>query len=128
MTSIKAKCKALFKGKSRRTVGIVSKLPNEEQLNRQEDPHATRTDIRSTYEAQLNRLNLHEQTPLHMAAMRGDTDVVKLFMAKGADVTVKDRFGKIPLHLAIGNGRHESVKMLLDSNCVHERLPVSNSG
>jgi ankyrin repeat protein len=45
---------------------------------------------------------------LHQAAATGDTDVVKLLLAKGADVNAKEDDGWTPLHWAARNG-HKAV-------------------
>ena len=49
------------------------------------------------------------ETPLHVAARVGCSDVVELLVAKKADVHAKDGNGETPLHLAAhyGNERWE---------------------
>jgi len=63
---------------------------------------------------ELNKLNLKNNSALHMAVQRGYFDVVKLLVESGADPDVPDKFGLTPLHLAANNhsnwkGRYSTV-------------------
>ncbi|HET6893726.1 MAG TPA: ankyrin repeat domain-containing protein [Pyrinomonadaceae bacterium] len=65
------------------------------------------------------------QTALFKAAERGHTDVVKLLLARGADVTVKDTFyGATAMTWALSNNHIGAVSALLqkDSSSVNEVL------
>jgi cytohesin len=48
-----------------------------------------------------NRRTDHQQTLLHIAADNSDLDVVKLLIARGADINAKGYHGYTPLHLAV---------------------------
>jgi len=52
------------------------------------------------------------QTPLHEAAAKGQTDLVKLLLANDADVNAEDNSSRMALHLAASNG-HKDVAELL---------------
>lgn len=45
----------------------------------------------------------HDRTPLHAASEKGQTEVVKLLAAGGADISLRDRSGKSPLDLCDGD-------------------------
>ena len=56
------------------------------------------------------------RTPLHIAAQKGQTEAVKLLVANGANINIKDdqRWGSnTPLHLAASSGQVEAVKTLV---------------
>ena len=56
-------------------------------------------------------------TALFKAAERGHTEVVKLLLARGADVTVKDTFyGATAMSWALDNDHIETVRALLDKD------------
>jgi len=56
----------------------------------------------------------YNATALSYACDRGHTDVVKVLLAHGADVNVKDSFyGATPISWAVSKGHTEIVKMLL---------------
>ncbi|KAL3087462.1 hypothetical protein niasHT_023710 [Heterodera trifolii] len=63
--------------------------------------------------------NQMEQTvaPLHFAAQKGNLELCKLLVAKGAKVNqrTKDKRGIMCLHIACGNGHLPIVKFLLES-------------
>lgn len=63
------------------------------------------------------------ETPLHVAAQTGSTDVLKLLVKNGAELDTRDRFGNRPIHLAAEAGQEESVRDLLEagSELRHER-------
>ena len=53
-------------------------------------------------------------TPMHEAANKGHTEVVKLLLRGGAEVDKKDKFGMTPLNIAARNCHKNVVKVLLD--------------
>lgn len=56
--------------------------------------------------------NPHQLTPLHVAVLTGDRQVVTLLVKKGASLTVQDVTGNTPAHLAAMRGDQEMVKTL----------------
>ena len=55
--------------------------------------------------AQANSINGKSlETPLHMAAIREDLKAFTLLVKNGANYTIKDRYGRTPLDLAVQNG------------------------
>jgi hypothetical protein len=53
-------------------------------------------------------------TPLNMAAVFGQTDVAKLLLKKGADVSIANRDGNTALHIASFFAYEELVELLLE--------------
>ncbi len=52
-------------------------------------------------------------TPLHLAAAYGHFDCVEYLLEKKGRVTVKDKFKRIPLTLAVRNGNLKIASLLL---------------
>lgn len=61
----------------------------------------------------VNKRNERGETPLHMAAIRGETKQVKELISQGADVNVKDFADWTPLHEACNLGYYEVAKLLI---------------
>ncbi|XP_078253613.1 ankyrin repeat domain-containing protein 12 isoform X2 [Rhinoraja longicauda] len=61
----------------------------------------------------VNKRNERGETPLHMAAIRGETKQVKELISQGADVNVKDFADWTPLHEACNLGYYEVAKQLI---------------
>uniref|UniRef100_UPI00398F0FC1 ankyrin repeat domain-containing protein 12 isoform X2 n=1 Tax=Pristiophorus japonicus TaxID=55135 RepID=UPI00398F0FC1 len=61
----------------------------------------------------VNKRNERGETPLHMAAIRGEAKQVKELISQGADVNVKDFAGWTPLHEACNLGYYEVAKQLI---------------
>ena len=53
------------------------------------------------------------ETPLHIAARKGEKEEAELLIAKGADVNAKDKDGKTPLHEAARLGQREVAELLI---------------
>lgn len=62
------------------------------------------------------------ETPLHLAAMKGDAAALVALVEQGADCSAKDNAGWTPLHEACNFGHVEIVKILLD-NGVSVNIP-----
>jgi ankyrin repeat protein len=57
----------------------------------------------------------HEgDTPLHAAVKRGDMDIAKLFLDRGANVNAKNKNNSTPLHMAALSGHFHVTQLLLD--------------
>ena len=54
-------------------------------------------------------------TPLHTAARNGNVEIVRILLANGSDVNVKNADGKTPLHLAVEEGYEEIVALLANA-------------
>ena len=65
--------------------------------------------------ADSNLANKGGCTPLHLAAISNNEDIVKLLINKGANPNVADMNGKTPIHFTEINGQKDVVKMLLDA-------------
>eukprot|EP00063_Salmo_salar_P023574 XP_013998409.1 PREDICTED: ankyrin repeat domain-containing protein 12 isoform X1 [Salmo salar] len=61
----------------------------------------------------VNKRNERGETPLHMAAIRGDAKQVKELISLGADVNIKDFAGWTPLHEACNLGFYDVAKVLI---------------
>ena len=55
----------------------------------------------------------HETLCLDVAVVRGNTEMVKLFLTHNADVNARDSWGQTPLHIAAINGNVDMAKLLL---------------
>lgn len=76
----------------------------------------------------LGRAAYCERTPLHIAAYDGSLVVVRLLVARRAELELRDGFGKTALHLACETvrGRLSVIELLLDSGA--EVNPLSTEG
>lgn len=50
--------------------------------------------------AEVNLQDLEGLTPLHLATTYGNTRIVKMLLLAGADRTIRNNSGKIPIELA----------------------------
>ena len=58
---------------------------------------------------------LQTAKPLHIAAYKGHTDIIRMLLAYGASVDGEDGFFRTPLHFAAANGHTSVVQLLLDT-------------
>ncbi|KAM4706169.1 ankyrin repeat domain-containing protein 12 [Rhinophrynus dorsalis] len=80
----------------------------------QATPTQKKTPASSTRQKdKVNKRNERGETPLHMAAIRGDISQVKELIRLGANVNVKDFAGWTPLHEACNMGYYEVAKVLI---------------
>ncbi|MCX6556248.1 MAG: ankyrin repeat domain-containing protein [Candidatus Aminicenantes bacterium] len=64
--------------------------------------------------ADFNLVNKEGFAPVHFAAFLGETELVKMLIAKGAPLTVNANvIGATPLDLAVSAGRREMVELLI---------------
>ena len=71
------------------------------------------------YGADINQTcHLNGQTPLFYASMKGNKKLCELLLDRGADMTIKNRWGESCLEIATRKNEYEVVKIL---NCYMER-------
>ncbi len=75
---------------------------------------------------QLNWPDFKAQTPLMLMAEEGNTELVRLLLAKGADPDKQDYRGLGALHAAIKSRVSTCVDALLDHHCRTDLLTVDN--
>ncbi|XP_048219401.1 ankyrin repeat domain-containing protein 12 isoform X2 [Perognathus longimembris pacificus] len=79
----------------------------------QTTPTQKKTPSSSRQKDKVNKRNERGETPLHMAAIRGDVKQVKELISLGANVNVKDFAGWTPLHEACNVGYYDVAKILI---------------
>uniref|UniRef100_A0A8B9LR32 Ankyrin 3a n=1 Tax=Astyanax mexicanus TaxID=7994 RepID=A0A8B9LR32_ASTMX len=62
----------------------------------------------------LSHMFINDITPLHVAAKRGNGNMVKLLLDRGAKIDAKTKDGLTPLHCGARSGHEQVVEMLLD--------------
>ena len=68
-------------------------------------------------------------SPLHIAAQKGDEDVVRRLIADGVNVDAKDYYGKTSLHVTAETGHAEVAALLIEAGADLEAItPLSNRG
>lgn len=60
----------------------------------------------------INEADADGNTPLHVAAEKGETDLITRFVLVGANTELKNYNGDTPLHVAIKTGNIEAAKIL----------------
>jgi ankyrin repeat protein len=58
--------------------------------------------------------NCLNETPLHVAAIWGDVEAIRLLVGAGADINAAGEHGHTPLQEAVGQHKIEAVKILLE--------------
>lgn len=61
----------------------------------------------------ISTRGLFGDTPLHVAAIRGDTRTIALLLDAGAEIDARGEYGHTPLNEAVGQGHVEAVRLLL---------------
>jgi|GEM_PF-5138282 len=69
----------------------------------------------------ISTTDANMQTPLHWAARKGNVKTVKLLIAKGARLDVKDKYGNTPAKIAEKYHRAEVVKLLNKNGGAHRQ-------
>lgn len=70
----------------------------------------------------IDELNQKEYTPLHLAACKGHTNIVRYLLSKKANLKLANNMGALPGHYAWISGKSEIVDML--SNHIELKLPT----
>ncbi|MCH8037725.1 MAG: ankyrin repeat domain-containing protein, partial [Proteobacteria bacterium] len=73
------------------------------------------------------RSAIDDSTPLHVAAHAGRIDIVRLLIAKGADIGARAQGGITPMHMAALGGHAGIVKLLLSLGADVNTLSSSDS-
>ncbi|KAF8195743.1 ankyrin repeat-containing domain protein [Mycena galopus ATCC 62051] len=74
----------------------------------------------------LDWSNVHGKTALHIAALKGHEELVRMLCDFEADVDLSDNKGNTPLHYASSWGHIPIVQLLVERGCQH--APKNNEG
>jgi ankyrin repeat protein len=66
--------------------------------------------------ANINAQLADKKTPLHLAALQSNTELLMLLLSHRADVTIRDEEGNTALHAAVSVGFSEGVTLLIKAN------------
>jgi ankyrin repeat protein len=61
----------------------------------------------------VNQVNVFGESPIHIAAWKGDAEDIQWLLNNGADANQRGEFGMTPLHYAYMGGNRENVDILL---------------
>jgi ankyrin repeat protein len=68
--------------------------------------------------SQIDSADTENFTPLHIAALNGNVEIVKLLLAKGANVHAKGLYDMQPIHFAATKGHKEVLKILIQNGAL----------
>ncbi len=57
-----------------------------------------------------------DNTPLHIAAEKGLSEIVRCLIEEGVDINAQNKFGETPLHLTVMLGHHDIAELLLGNH------------
>jgi ankyrin repeat protein len=60
---------------------------------------------------------MHYRTPIHHAAWSGSRSKLEFLHEQGADLSIRDHFGRVPIYYAIDCGSASCVELLLEKGC-----------
>ncbi|MHB9147942.1 MAG: ankyrin repeat domain-containing protein [Candidatus Amoebophilus sp.] len=63
--------------------------------------------------ANVNAVDYESQSPLHLAVIKGNKEIVETLVAKGANINAKNNDGATPLYKAIVSGNQAIIEVLL---------------
>ncbi|PIN26052.1 26S proteasome regulatory complex, subunit PSMD10 [Handroanthus impetiginosus] len=75
----------------------------------------------------LNSINSHGQTALHLAAINNHMEALQFLVSVGSDIDIADEEGYTPLHYAASEGHFETVEYLLNHS-VFAKHAVTKEG
>ena len=64
--------------------------------------------------AEINKMNVNEETALMRASLKGHLPVIKFLLDKGADIDLQNKNEETALHLAVIGGDLDAVKLLTE--------------
>ena len=84
--------------------------------------------VKDLIECKTNINGFHnDYAPLHLAASKGHSEIVKLLLANGADINLNSRKEKrSAIHFAVINGHNEIVELLTENGCIIDALDNEN--
>ncbi|KAL0564422.1 Target of rapamycin complex 2 subunit avo2, partial [Marasmius crinis-equi] len=71
------------------------------------------------YPKTIHWANIHGKTALHVAALSGNEELVRMFCDLGADLNLSDNQGNTALHYASAWGHLPVVQLLIERGCVY---------
>jgi len=81
--------------------------------------------LENTKGIELNIVDNNNMTPMHIAAMRGQTDVCETLMNNGAKVDAKDKYGHTPAYYAVRAGNIETADALIKNGADISSIQLS---
>lgn len=66
----------------------------------------------------------HAEIPLHLAAIRGDTDIIELLLDAGSDINITNGIRNTPLHWAAQFGNQFTIQLLLNKGADVNRTNI----
>lgn len=100
-------------------IQLAYSLDNVQQMQDKEKQKAKNEMFKMALkkaESKLNEENDQGNTALHIVALKGDADLLALFINHGANPSSKNRTGETPLMLAVQEGNMEASKVLIESD------------
>ena len=76
--------------------------------------------LQTILNCKLTFANRHNQTPLHLAASKGNTDMVKFLLSQKCDINVKDNHGITPLQIIVCNNEKIDFCVALFPRILHQ--------